>query len=191
MLIALVPLAVGFVIRRGLSDVRTSYFDIDKNFLVTLKTDFLIGSLVFHFFFHMIVEGYLVLLLDRIFGTQFVNDYVDAVSTVCLLFVPDERVPDTPNQGGNGLVINQTEHSPLPRVLFVAPYTVQEIQAMKLWDHLVNSYAIPFMTALIRAVVITHAGCLAHNLSKSGVWSVRSSIIFKVFAKVLFIYIYC
>ncbi len=190
MLIVLVPLAVGFVIRRGLSDIRTSYFDIDNNFTQTIKIDFLIGSLVFHFFFHMIVEGYLVIFLDRVFGTQFVNDYVDAVSTVCLLFVPDERVTDTLNQGGNGLVINQTEHSPLPRVLFVAPYSVQEIQAMKLWDHLVNSYALPFVTTLVRAVVLTHIACIAHQQSKAGAWSTQSSVIFAIFAKVLYISVF-
>ena len=129
-----------------------------------LLQDFLLGSVVFHYIFHLLVEGYLVTLIDRFFGTQFANEYMEVVRTVCLLFVPDERGADAVH-GENGLVINRSEHVPLPRVLFVEPYSVQEIQAMKLWDHLVGTYAMPFVYNLLVAVFIAHIACLINGMA--------------------------
>lgn len=129
-----------------------------------LLQDFLLGSVVFHYIFHLLVEGYLVTLIDRFFGTQFANEYMEVVRTVCLLFVPDERGTDAAH-GENGLVINRSEHVPLPRVLFVEPYSVQEIQAMKLWDHLVGTYAMPFVYNLLVAVFIAHIACLINGMA--------------------------
>ncbi len=129
-----------------------------------LVQDFLLGSVVFHYIFHLLVEGYLVTVIDRIFGTQFANEYMEVVRTVCLLFVPDERASDTAH-GENGLVINRSERVPLPRVLFVEPYSVQELQAMKLWDHLVGTYAMPFVYNILVAVFIAHIACLIHGMA--------------------------
>ncbi len=124
-----------------------------------MKEDFFFGFITFHLFFHAVMEGYVATALDKLFGTQFVNGYSDAIRIACALLVPDE----TPQTGVadrtiNGLVINQVDNVALPKVFFVAPYTVQEVQAMTLWDHLENTYAYPFVKHLVQAILLMVSG---------------------------------
>lgn len=122
----------------------------------TLKNDFLLGSVVFHSFFHLVIEGYLFSFLDHFVGTELMTEYNQAAAIASHLFVTDasERMDDD----RNGLVINRGDGVPLPKALFAPPYTVHEVQAMNLWEHIEKTYAAPAVRRLLGAVVLCQFG---------------------------------
>jgi hypothetical protein len=147
-----IPFSIGFVIRRATYGYDYSASDMS----VILKHDFMLGSVLFHSFVHFVVEGLLFEIMDRYFGTHLVEEYNRAVAIACLLFVTDAGLP-------SGLVINsgqRGENMPIPKALFVPPYSVHEVQAMRLWDHLDKAHTRPFLrnlTGAVLAVLFSHA----------------------------------
>lgn len=147
------PFCLGYLIRRT-----TFGYDVSRTDFENLKNDFLLGLVLFHSLFNLAIEGTLASSLDRIFSTNFMDGYAQIKAVASLLFVPDES-----RDGANGLVINHTDNLPIPKALFVPPYTVNELQAMQLWDHIENSYVFPIVKHLTIAPLLIQIGYFIVN----------------------------
>lgn len=153
----IVPFSIGYLIRRA-----TFGYDYQITHLTALKHDFMLGSVLFHAFLHLVVEGIFFVFLDSYFGTQLVAEYNQAVALARLLFVTDAS-----SEAGNGLVISsERENVPIPKALFVPPYTVHEVQAMRMWDLIESSYAKPFLRKIFYLILSVQLGHLFSYLAE-------------------------
>ena len=153
-----VPLGIGYVIRRT---TIASYTSSVSSAYDSLKTDFMLGSVLFHAFSHLVIEGFLFDYIDRYLGTALVGQYNEAVTLACQLFVTNADASDD-----NGLVITpgEGENAAIPKALFVPPYTVHEVQAMRRWDHLDSEYVKPCLRVLVKAVLSAQLGSIVFFL---------------------------
>lgn len=153
-----IPIAIGFLLRRV-----TLGYSRHADLATLLTDDFKLGSVIFHTFFHLVVEGFLFTFMDRYFGTHLVPEYNSALIFASLLFVADAGA-----RADNGLVINGGgEHVPIPKALFVPPYSVDEVRAINMWERLESGYIKPFLWKLFGAVASVFIGRICFYFADS------------------------
>lgn len=132
--------------------------------LTVFKHDFMLGSVLVHTFVHLAVEGFLFTHMDNWLGTRLVAEYNQAMTLAALLFVTDAS-----ERADSGLVINgEGENVPLPKALFVPPYSVHEVQAIRMWDHIESEYLRPFLKKVLEAVLLVQLGYLLQHFPVIG-----------------------
>ena len=145
---------MGFLIRRVTQGCEN---DVDQ--FTVFKHDFMLGSVLVHTFVHLAVEGFLFTLMDNWLGTRLIAEYNQAMTIASLLFVTDASA-----RADSGLVINgEGDNVPIPKALFVPPYSVHEVQAIRMWDHMELEYLRPFLRKLLEAVLFVQLGYLLQH----------------------------